>query len=231
MTLRTLQNRVYGGIILGRRIRGSINKERIFRIRPGNGFYDTVLGDEYQDQYTYFFPASINNPESEPYRQQWKASVAKWKYGLTDSEKEAYNKRASKGLHMSGYNLFMREAMKGLVQMFVDRGDPAAVDFLIGDLTKDGTWRVLGLSNIIPAAAKGVLIKTRLQSAGVGDRIRYRRCGNTNEINTCSCEALRANALRRRMGVIAVDGNQQIEYNADNVAWAELQIIIRGWWT
>jgi len=231
MVLRTLQNRVYDGIIIGQRIRGQIAKSKIFRIRPGNGFFDTNLSDEYQDQYAYFVPLSINNPQSEPYRAQWKASVAKWKYGLTDAEKAVYNKRASKSMHMSGYNLFMREAMKGLVQMFVDRGDPAAVDFIITDLTKDGTWRELDLTNIIPTAAKSVLLKTRLQSANPGDRIRYRRCGNTNEINTCSCEALRANALRRRVSVVAVDGNRKIEYNADDITWTELQIVIRGWWT
>lgn len=115
--------------------------------------------------------------------------------------------------------------------MYVDRGDPAAVDYIKTDLTIDGAWHILDLSGIIPAAAKGVHLKTRLQSAGVGDRIRYRRYGNTNEINTGSCEALRANALRRRMGVIACNGLQQIEYNADNVAWTTLEIIVRGWWT
>jgi len=115
MALRTIQNRVYDGIILGQRIRGSIANTRTFRIRPGNGNKGSVLGDEYQDQYAYFVPSSINNVQAEPYRVKWAASVARWQNDLTAAQKKVYNTRASKGLHMSGYNLFMREAMKGLV--------------------------------------------------------------------------------------------------------------------
>jgi len=111
--MKTVQNRIYSGIILGVEIRRTIAKDKIFRVRRGNGFYNSILGETYQDQYAYFVPSSINNVEGEPYRLKWAAAVHKWKYDLTDSEKEAYNQRATKGLRMSGYNLFMREEMIG----------------------------------------------------------------------------------------------------------------------
>jgi hypothetical protein len=229
--MKTIHNRIYGGIPLGFAIRGSIANTTTFRVRRGNGHYTSILGAEYQDQYAYFVPSSINNVQSEPYRQQWKAAVHKWKYDLTADEKKAYNIRAHRTLRMSGYNLFMREAMKGLVQMFVDRGDPAAVDKVKTDLTTDAAWNDLDLSAIVPAGAAAVLLKTRLQSADPGDKIRYRKKGNTNEINACGCEALRANVLRTRMGITAIDANRVIQYNADNIVWTQLDIVVRGWWT
>jgi len=229
--MKTTQNRIYLGVILGAAIRRSIAKDRTFRVRQGNGYYESLLGETYQDQYDYFVPSSINNTESEPYRRQWIAAIHKWKYDLTDNEKEAYNKRTLKGLRMSGYNLFIREAMKGLVQMFVDRGDPAAFDYAKEDITTDATWRDLDLSAIVPAGAKAILLKTQLQSANPGDKIQYRKKGNSNEINTCGCEALRANVIRTRLGLTAIDANRVIQYNADDISWTTLNIVVRGWWT
>lgn len=242
MRMGTIQNRKYKGIILGREIRGTISKEdplnpgkfigdKIFKVRPGNGYYTALLGVFYQDQIDYFVPSSINNPESAGRRRVWIAAVHKWRFDLTAAQKEAYSKVAHKGLRMSGYNLFMREAMKGLVEMYVDRGDPATVDKVKTDLTIDGAWHDLDLSTIVPAGAKAVMLRTRLQSANPGDAIRYRKNGNTNEVNTCGCEALRANVLRTRLGITSIDANRVLEYNADNIAWTTLDIVVRGWWT
>ena len=221
----------FEGEWIGKGIHGTIAKNKTYKVNRGNGYYGTKVGVRYQKKFNYVVPSSINNPESEPYRVHLKAAVLKWQNGLTDAEKKEYNRRATRRYRMGGYHLFMREAMLGKVDMFVDRGDPAAVDFVDTDLTIDGAWHTLNLSAIIPKVAKSILLKSRVQAGGIGDRIRYRRAGNSNEINTCSCEALRANALRRRMSVVAVNGAQEIEYNADNVAWATLEIIVRGWWT
>jgi len=229
--MKTIQNRIYNGIILGVAIRGSIADSRIFRVRRGNGFYNALLGIEYQDQYTYFVPLSINNVESQPYRQQWIAAVHKWQYDLTDLQKEEYNIRASKGLRMSGYNLFMREAMKGLIQMFVDRGDPTAYDYAKEDLTIDGAWHDLNLSALVPAGAKAVLLIGHLEGAAVDWKINFRKKGNTNEVNHCDMETIRAGVTRHRSSIVALDANRVIQYNADNQAWTALDLAIRGWWT
>lgn len=231
MVLRGAHNCIYKGIPLGRFVRKSIGKDKTFRVRRGAGFPNIPKGDVYQDQYTYFAPTSINNATSDPRRRQWAAAVDKWKTGLTPAEKATYNKRIHSASHMSGYNLFMREAMKGQVSMFVDRGDPAAVDFVKTDLTRNGTWQTLDLSSIIPPAAKGVLLKARIQAAPVGNRIRFRKKGNTNEKNTLSYPTLAANIIHRPDGVCAVNSNSEIEYNADNITWTTLDLVVRGWWT
>jgi len=223
--------RMYDGVFIGYGIRGSIADDKTFRMRRGNGVYGAIDGEVYQDKYDYFVPTSINNTQSEPYRRQWIAAVHKWIYDLTAEQKNSYQRRASHGLQMSGYNLFMREAMKGLVEMYIDRGDPAVYDKDKTDLTIDGAWHDLDLSSIVPAGAKAVLLKTRLQSANPGDAMRYRNNGNTNEINACGCEALRANVIRTRLGITSLDANRVIEYNADNIAWTLLDIVVRGWWT
>lgn len=229
--MKTIQNRIYSGIILGIAIRRSINKEKTFRVRRGNGHYNAISGIEYQDQYDYFVPTSINNTESEPYRRQWIAAVHKWKYDLTDVEKKAYNIRANKGLRMSGYNLFMREAMKGLVQMFVDRGDPSVYDYAKTDLTLDGAWHDLDLSSIVPAGAKAVFIVGHVEGNGIDWTIMFRKKGNTNEVNHGGMETIRANVERHRSSIVALDTNRVIQYKADNQAWATLDLGIRAWWT
>lgn len=232
----------YITITLGREIRGTISKpdpenpgefigDKIFRVRRGNGFYDAVLGLFYQDQYAYFVPISINNPEGEPMRRMYTAAWHKWKYDLTNSEKKAYNKRAHKGLRMSGYNLFMREAMKGLVEMYVDRGDPASYDYAKTDLTIDGAWHDLDLKAIVPAGAKAVLIVGHVEGNAVDWTIKFRKKGNTNEVNHGGMETLRAQVERCRMMICSIDANRVLEYNADNQAWTTLDLAVRGWWT
>lgn len=113
MPIGTVHNRIYGGIIIGIVIRGRIGTDKIFRSRKGNGFYNSRTDTRYQDQYDYFVPPSITNVEAEPYRQLLAQGVNYWKNTLSDAQKKAYNRRASKGLRMSGYNLFLREVIKG----------------------------------------------------------------------------------------------------------------------
>ncbi len=231
MGMGTIHNRVYSGIIVGIAIRGTIAKTRIFRVRWGNGYYASVLGLQYQDQYAYFVPGSINNVQSEPYRRQWISAVAKWKYDLTAEQKAAYNGRATKGLRISGYNLFMREAMKGLVDMYVDRGDPAAYDFAVGDFTKDGTWYDLDLSGIIPVSAKAVLLEFDIETVNREKHIRIRKYGNANVINHQDIETFNGGIHQSGSVIVAVDYNRIIKYNIDVATWTELDMVIRGWWT
>lgn len=104
-----LDKRSYGGIPLGLRVRKQIGKDIIFRVRRGNGYQGAILGKAYQDRYDYFVPSSINNPESDSIRALLATAVSNWRNVLTTDQKTAYNKRATKGLHMSGYNLYIRE--------------------------------------------------------------------------------------------------------------------------
>jgi len=221
----------YGGVFIGYGIRGSIGGVTTFRVRRGNGYYSSILGHIYQEKFALVVPSSINNPESEPYRAQWKAAVHHWQYSLSAAEKAAYNRRASHGLRMSGYNLFMREAMLGKVQMFVDRGDPAAHDFTKADLLTDGAWHTLDLSAIVPKSAQAVLWRGQVLGAGADWMVLFRKYGNTNDINVCCLETLRANVTRCRLCVGAIDHNQKIQYKIDDENWGTINLTVRGWWT
>lgn len=84
----------------------------IFRVRPGNGHVGSIPGETYQDKMKYFVPPSINNTQGQPARNAFKQAVLNWQTpGLTEDEKIEYNKRAI-GLHMSGYNLYIREYVR-----------------------------------------------------------------------------------------------------------------------
>ena len=99
----------FGGIPLGIAIRGQIAKQYIFRITRGNGYGGSIQGKRYQNKYSYFVPTSINNTESDPARTALAQAVGNWQTSLSQEQKAEYNRRASKGLHMSGYNLYIRE--------------------------------------------------------------------------------------------------------------------------
>lgn len=85
---------------------------RTFRVRHGNGYYGTKLGEVIQDQYDYFIPSSINNPEGQASRDKFAAAVLLW-HLLTDEQKKFYDDEIYRlQLHMSGYNLYIRRYMK-----------------------------------------------------------------------------------------------------------------------
>jgi len=229
--METVHNRDYNNIPIGLAVRGSINDEYTYRVRPGNGFYDAKKGKVYQDKYAYFVPGSINNAASQPYRQQWIAAVHKWKEDLSDADKQQYNHIAMRGLHMSGYNLFMRRAMKGEIDMYVDRGDPAAYDYAKEDLDLDGAWHDLDLSALVPAGAKAVFIMGHIEGTAVDWGIIFRKKGNTNEVNHGGMETLRAGVERHRSSTVSLDADRVIQYKADNQSWTTLDLSVRGWWT
>jgi len=218
-------------IPLGMEVRKQLAHSIIFRVRRGNGHAGSTKGRRYQDKYKYSVPSSINNVESDPYRTNWKTAIDYWQNILTTEQKAEYNKRATKGLHMSGFNLFIREAMRGIYHMFVDRGDVSDYDFVKTDLTTDGTWRDLDLSAIVPTTARVVFISAHLEGNGVDWAIRFRKNGNTNEINHGGMETIRANVERHRSSIVQIGSDQIIEYNADNQAWATIDLVVRGWWT
>jgi len=109
------EKQTYEDIIIGYGIRRSLAGTTTFRMRRGNGHYGSELGHVYQDKFTLVIPGSINNPESAAYRTLLTNAVAYWKNTLSAAEKKEYNRRASHGLRMSGYNLFVRKVILGEV--------------------------------------------------------------------------------------------------------------------
>jgi len=109
---KSLWKRSFGRTVLGNVVRGQIGKNRIFRARRGNGFYGSKLGVLYHDRMRYFVPSSINNAQGAAARSALATAVSNWQNVLTEAQKIEYNKRATKGLRMSGYNLYIREYVR-----------------------------------------------------------------------------------------------------------------------
>lgn len=118
---------------------------------------------------------------------------------------------------------------------FVDRGDPAAVDWDEGDLTINGAWHDLDLSAIVPDGAVLVLLRVVVVTADNG-AISFRENGNANAINVATLsshvpvmspphEQYSADLL------VAPSPNRIIEYKA-TAGWTvdSIDITVGGWW-
>jgi hypothetical protein len=110
--METIHNRNYGTIPIGIAVRRQLAHTYIYRVRHGNGFYNSKAGAIYQDRYTYVVPSSINNPEGQAARDALAAAVANWQ-GFTSDQKKVYNDRAAAArLRMGGYHLYIREYVR-----------------------------------------------------------------------------------------------------------------------
>ena len=113
--------------------------------------------------------------------------------------------------------------------VYVDRGDPSAWDFSVGDLTTDGTWRDLDLSSIVPAGAKAVVIKLLIQDDTADYQFLLRENGNSNTYNILVSRILVADILHADESIVAVDSARKIEYLATNTTWTRIDILVKGW--
>ena len=104
------------------------------------------------------------------------------------------------------------QAQGYLTQSFIDRGDPAVVDYGIADFTKDGFWYDLDLSAIVPAGATAVLLRVQYTAFAVGRYVKFRENGNANNTNASNIYAQAANVELWNDCVIRLDSNRVIEY-------------------
>jgi len=112
---------------------------------------------------------------------------------------------------------------------FVNRGDPAAVDFAVGDLTTDATYRDLDLSAIVPAGAKAVVLRVGINDDVAGSAVIFRRNGNTNTIVNANLNTQVANLGIAATMIVACDENRVIEYWATSTTWTAIAITVAGW--
>lgn len=97
---------------------------------------------------------------------------------------------------------------------FVDRGDAAANDFTLADLTADSAYHDLDLSSIVPAGAKAVVLKLAIMDTATTNRILIvRKNGNTNAINIFQTRTQVANIYNDTTGIIPCDSSRVIEYS------------------
>lgn len=114
--------------------------------------------------------------------------------------------------------------------MFVDRGDPTAYDFVVGDLTKDNTWRELDLSAIVPEHANAVLLFCSMGCDQIGSRLRFRRDGNTAVYNVSEIRLQIVGIINAQDLVCPISANRKLQYRASVAVWGTLDILVKGWW-
>lgn len=118
----------------------------------------------------------------------------------------------------------------GSSEVFADRGDPAANDYAVADLTTDGAWHDLDLSSIVPAGAKAVLLYVQILDNAASSLIVFRKNGIANSANAGVVSMQVANITNRADIIVACDTNRVIEYLATNTTWTSIGICVRGWW-
>lgn len=116
---------------------------------------------------------------------------------------------------------------------YVDRGDPAAPDFLVGAFTTDGLWHDIDLSAIVPPEAANHLVHIGVDAftAVAGSSMRLAKTGNVNDWNSAGDAYTGVSPSYALDCWVMLDANRKIRYMFSNVAWAFINLTIRGWWT
>ena len=112
---------------------------------------------------------------------------------------------------------------------FVDRGDPTGVDVTVSSLTTDGTWRDLDLSAIVPAGAKGIIIKVGVTDDAAVSVVQFRKNGNANAFVTAVNVTQVANVPIQGLNIVACDSGRVIEYMTTNTTFTTINITVMGW--
>lgn len=118
------------------------------------------------------------------------------------------------------------------VSTYIDRGDPNAWDFTLGNLTTDGTWRDLDLSGIVAAGGANRLVKISVEITddAVGYTFAFRQNGRTNAYAQAGRKTQVANQSFQATLDVLCDANRKIEYYASNTTWTSINLVVRGWW-
>lgn len=118
----------------------------------------------------------------------------------------------------------------GIPPTFIDRGDPAAYDFIANDLTKDDAWHDLDLSGIVPSGSTAVLINLQAKSNGAGNYFQLRTNGNSNSRNVSYITTPVAVVANGFDCIVPVDSTRIIEYLLSVATWFTASLTVKGWW-
>lgn len=113
---------------------------------------------------------------------------------------------------------------------FVNRGDPANVDWELGDFTIDYGWHELDLSSIVPAGVSSVLCTTVMFNTISGKHYAFRTKGNTNTNNESLINNQIASKVQAHDIIVHPDRDGKIEYFIDEDGWIALTLTVKGWW-
>lgn len=113
---------------------------------------------------------------------------------------------------------------------FVDRGDPAAVDFTSANFTKDNAWHELNLSSIIPEHAHGIVFSLTVQANAIAKLVTFREPGNAHAQNASKARTIVANMRHQLDCVCVISADRKIEYRAAVAIYEYLEFTVKGWW-
>lgn len=116
---------------------------------------------------------------------------------------------------------------------YVDRGSITAYDKTTADFTTDGTWRDIDLSAIVPAAAKMIAFKLRIEEDNIDRLAEFRTKGHADaaDINTICERPAVANNTFYFWGCLSAGAYPQIlQYRFTNTVWTAIDFVVMGWW-
>lgn len=118
----------------------------------------------------------------------------------------------------------------GIPPVFIDRGDPAAADYVTGDFIKDETWRELDLSAIVPEGAQAVTCFVLMKAVLTGKFFAVKKGGQVNGVNISQIMSIAAGVYNTADFTVAVDSNRKVEYYAKAGVYTVLNVTVKGWW-
>ena len=112
----------------------------------------------------------------------------------------------------------------------VSRGDPAAADKVVGDLTVDAGWHDLDLSAIVPAGANMILLRVDVTNNTAAQYVQFREKGQAQNSNSALVFAQVAAIKTSQNITVMCNAARVIQYLASNGGvFASLDITVRGW--
>ena len=101
-------------------------------------------------------------------------------------------------------------------------------DFTAGSFTKDGAWRALDLSSIIPANAKMIHYRVGFGATATGKAFAIKPLVGDTMFGANVFQTIIANIPENHSGICACS-SQQVFYMAVSATWSWIDFVILGW--
>jgi len=112
---------------------------------------------------------------------------------------------------------------------FVYRGDSTEHDFITASFTRDGTWRDIDLSSVVPEGAAWVYVCVTYRASAVDKSFNLRENGASNAYNVASSKAQVVNIYRNLNAWVKLDANRVIEYFGTDGTITDVFLNVRAW--
>jgi len=115
-------------------------------------------------------------------------------------------------------------------EVYVDRGDPSAWDFQIGNLAVDGAWHSLELGGIITDEdATDVEILVQFRGGAAQASVQMRETNNVNVYNRLLGSTQGDNLFTTLPGRVTLGPDRSMDYFV-SATMVICNIVVRGWW-